>query len=214
MPLVTIDSCEKEQRMSKAGKRYDCVVFYGTKHGYEDAPDEPWEKAMVPWADGEWINEIKSYDFPAKLLIKNEKVGKNWRIVSIQPWGDTQKRDGSGTPSNPEQPSVPANPGMPQYPQVPVTPTGVISNDEKMIRCLEVSGNIVKGMLNNAETFKNMIKKSANPALITQMVKDIANEFYRLDFNNSNPFKDKPQSNNSSVDPESDDPDEIEVPMD
>lgn len=211
MPLVTIESCEKEERTSKAGKKYDCVVFYGTKHGYDGAPDEQWEKALVPWADGEWINEIQSYDFPAKLLIKNEKIGKNWKIVAIQPWGDTEKKAGADPSSPGGSPSVPANKSLPQYPTVPVTQTKLISNDEKMLRCLETAGTIVKGMLNNADTFKNMIKKSANPALITQMVKDIANEFYRLDFEVP---EEKVESSSKGLESESDDPDEVDVPMD
>lgn len=212
MPLVTIESWEKEERTSKAGKKYDCVVFYGTKHGYDGAPDEPWEKPMVPWADGEWIREIQSYGTPAKLLIKNEKQGKNWRIVSIEPWGDTKKKEGSGGDNPvPESPRVPV---PPQYPQVPVVPNGVISNDEKMLKCLEVAGQIVRGMMNNADTFKNMIKKSANPALITQMVKDIANEFYRMGVTDDNPFKDPVESSTEGLETESDELEDVEVPMD
>lgn len=207
MPLVTVSSWSKETRKSSAGKDYDVVVFYGTKHGYDGAPDEPWEKGLAPWADGEWIKEIQSYGEGAKLLIRNEKVGKYWKIVSIEPWGDTEKKNPGGSGSGDEGSSGP----NPQMPNVSVVPTQLVSNDDKMVRCLEVAKDVVTGMMNNAETFKSLIKKSANSGLIVQMVKDMANEFYSLEGDDS-PFEDV-KSDSSKLESKSVSPDEVDVPF-
>lgn len=171
MPLVTIEEWKEEVRTSKAGKQYDCVVFYGTKHGYEDAPDEPWEKSMVPWADGEWIKEIQSYGEGAKLLIKNEKQDGHWRIVSIEPWGDTKRAPGSE--------SVPDSGSSVPIPGIPVISTAPIASDHLFIACMKAAVSLTTGMMNNADTFKTLIKKSANAEFIKQMTIDMANEMYR-----------------------------------
>ena len=209
MPLVTVESWEDTTRTSKAGKEYDCTVFYGTKHGYQDAPDEPWEKAMVPWADGEWIKEIQAYPMPSKLLIKNEKVGQNWRIVSIEGWSGAKKKPGSeDTPS----PTPGGGSPVPHIPNVPVIPQGLIATGNVMSGCVRDATMLVRGMMDNAETFKSLIKKSANTDLIIQLTKDIANQLYREIMAKEN--NDKPEADSSAVEPESDDMKEVEVPMD
>lgn len=175
MPLVTIESWEDETRTSKAKKEYDCTVFYGIKHGYDGAPDEPWEKPMVPWADGEWIKEIQSYGVGAKLLIKNEKRDGNWKIVSIEPWGDTKKLPGSEAPALPDP--AQGGPGVPGV--VTVYPNAPMATDNLFMGCMKAAVTLVTGMMNNADTFKGLIKKSANTDFIKQMTIDMANEMYR-----------------------------------
>ena len=205
MPLVTIECWDDETRTSKAGKKYECTVFYGTKHGYEGAPDEPWEKPMVPWADGEWIKEIQAYGVGAKLLIRNEKVNGNWKIVSIEPWGDT--------------PALPSSPGEEApYPipsgqgGIPVIPTAPASGDTEYTLCLSSAVELVKAMMDNADTFKSLIKKSANLEFIRQMTIDMANAMYL-----SSKDKDKggsPSKTESEIKDDSDPMEDVEVPMD
>jgi hypothetical protein len=203
MPLVTIEDWESTKRTSKARKEYDCVVFTGIKHGYKDAPDEPWEKAMVPWADKEWIDEIQSYPKGSKLLIRNKQDGEHWKIVAIEPWGGAEK-------SNPE-PDVPQGDGTPPViPNVPVIQQELIARDNTMIDCMSEAVALVTGMMDNAETFKSLIKKSASKDLIVQLTKDMANELYREVKAKENEVK----SDSSEVKSKSEDLEEVEVPMD
>ena len=211
MPLVTISSWKNETRTSSAGNEYDCTVFSGTKHGYDGAEDEPWEKPMVEWADSEWIDEIRSYEFPAKLLIKNEKEGKHWRIVSIEPWDGTKRKRGG------EQGPVPVpSEGGPTVPNVPVVTQNLIASNNIMVDCMREATNLVRGMMDNAETFKSMIKKSASTELVVQLTKDIANELYRTvtgkdDKQECDPAEVK--SDPSGLEPTSEEVIDVEVPF-
>jgi hypothetical protein len=201
MPLVTIESWEKETRTSKKGKKYDCTVFYGTKHGYEDAPDEPWEKPMVPWADGEWIKEIQAYGVGAKILIRNEKINGNWKIVSIEPWGDTEP-----LPEKEEE----SFPTPPEGGGIPVIHTAPVSNDSEYLRCMSMAVSLVKGMMDNADTFKSLIKKSANLEFVKQMTIDMANEMYE---HSKGADKDEVKSDDSGL-KKGKGMKDVEVPMD
>jgi len=93
--LVTVNDWYTEKRTSAKGKSYDVTVFKGIKHGYQDDPDEDWEKALVTFGrDGEFAEEIKSYGKGAQLLIRHERRRINdrqlWKIIEIEPWGDTE----------------------------------------------------------------------------------------------------------------------------
>ena len=210
MPLVTIESWETETRTSKQGNEYECVVFYGTKHGYEDAPDEPWEKPLAPWSDGEWIKEIQSYGVGAKLLIRNEKQGKHWQIVSIEPWGDTKKLPSNeGTPT-PESSRVEVTPVFKQSP---------LANDALYVECMKGVVKLVSSMMDNSVTFKTLIKKTANVDFIKQLTVDLTNEMYKeakaKEFGSLDPETDQPNLPDmfKPEDADSDDPKDVDIPF-
>ena len=98
MPWITFNSIEFDKdRVSKAGKKYDCYVLRGTKKGFSPAEDEPYEKiffenstapilekgvlrqgiSIVSWL----TNAVKPGDM---IKIKNVRRGANWEIESLE----------------------------------------------------------------------------------------------------------------------------------
>ena len=88
---------ERNDLVSKAGKNYTGFILSGTKKGFEGTADEPYEKVFFDTQTATVIE--KGVSRPGKsivqffqkackagdmLVIRNEKDGKNWRIVSIE----------------------------------------------------------------------------------------------------------------------------------
>jgi hypothetical protein len=176
MAWITIESITNEKKTSSQGKTYDCTVIKGKKKGYpKGAPDEDWSKNLMPWKDGPIIEKFKSFG-PGKMVdVKSEKVGNFWNIVSVEAVGGG---GGGGTPT-PTPEGKPAPAPTPQGGEVPVLyQAPAAPGDSKYIGCLRVASDLIIKSMEQSENFKNLIKRSATPELVKQMVVDFANHFY------------------------------------
>lgn len=95
---LTFESIEEKKNMpARNGKTYDAWVLSGIKRGYEGSPDEPWSKVIFPQTavairekgvlrrNQSLLQYLQKACKPGDtLIIKSEKDGKFWRIVSIE----------------------------------------------------------------------------------------------------------------------------------
>ncbi len=106
---------EKKGCVGRSGKVFDAWILKGTKKGYEDTPDAPYEKTIFDTSvtsitekgihrDG--ISVLQYFQKQAKkgdtFVIKSERDGKFWRWAHIEKLGE-QKAKPEYTPLTDEQ---------------------------------------------------------------------------------------------------------------
>jgi hypothetical protein len=181
--IVKISKLFEETKTSSGGKEYEVFTIEGTKKGFDGAPDEKWTKSLMPWKHAEFIETLRSIGVGGQALIKSRKEGKFWEIDSVEqyaagkPGGSKPKPSAGGDKPAGGSPA----PAESSSRQVSVVYTPPVSTDSKYIGMLKVAGDLVMKMMEQSPNFDKLIKKSATPELVKQMVIDLANDFYKND---------------------------------
>lgn len=95
---ITFQSIEEKKNIpSRNGKTYDAWILSGIKRGYDGEPDAPYEKIIFPETavavrekgvvrrNQSLLQYLQKACKPGDtLIIKSEKDGKFWRVVSIE----------------------------------------------------------------------------------------------------------------------------------
>jgi len=80
-------------RTSKKGNELTGLYVEGTKHGYKDAPDEPYSRFFTDFYDMLLISKFKTFNAGDKVNIVNEQQGGYWRIVDVKLLGENRPVD-------------------------------------------------------------------------------------------------------------------------
>lgn len=183
--IVTIkDFKEVEETSQKSGKKYTATIFTGMQKGYKGAPDTPWEKKLLNFKHGDFIDTLKEIGVGGQALIKSEKQNGFWEIISVERYGaggggknpTPPKTDKKSPGAQQEDVPVPTGGGVPVIYHAPAAP-----GDSKYLGCLRVASDLIIKSMEQSENFKNLIKRTATPELVKQMVVDFANHFYAND---------------------------------
>lgn len=183
--IVTIESIKEVTETSKkpGGRQYQATICTGLKMGYKGAPNEPWEKKFLNFKHGEFIEIIKSIGVGKQMLIKSQQDQRGfWEVVSVEPYGAGGSPGAASSAPKKQNPEAPEQaPGGSPPREFPVFYPQNIPMNSRFVACLKVATPLVLGMMEHSQNFEKLIKRTATPELVKQMILETALFFYHND---------------------------------